>query len=627
MAKAGREAERAPFPQRLKSGSGAHLLRISVHLVKITLTYLQEYGIAYTAAKAKRWAGRILLRGGRRSYAAWMKKHRPDEAELAAQRARRFPRTVLFSVVVPLCNTPEPFLREMIGSVTAQTYPHWELCLADGSDGEHGDVGRICREYGERDARIRYRRLEKDRGISGNTNAALEMAAGEYAAFLDPGDLLAPSALFRMAEALNKDEADVLYTDEARFLSPSLEKILHIHFKPDFAIDTLRANNYICHFTACRRSLLETVGGCRSEYDGSQDHDLMLRLAAVTDRFVHIPEPLYFWRVDPQAAADPDRIRRAVDAGRRAVQDSLDASRITARVESVREDTAIYRIRYELTEQPKVSIIIPTCDRLYYLKRCLESIEEKTTYRNYEVLLVENNSRQEETFAYYREAERRWSNVRVIHWPGGWNWSAINNFGVRAADGKYLVLLNNDTEIITPDWIEEMLMFAQRADVGAVGAMLYYPNKRIQHAGLVLGLGGYIAGHIFRNSFHGEPGYSGRLLYAQDLCAVSGACMMVSWRVWEQTEGLDERLAVCGNDVDLCMQIRRAGYLVVWTPFAELIHYESRSRGYDDTREKQKRMEQERTVFLSKWQRELEAGDLYYNPNLSLKHADFRPEV
>ena len=597
-----------------------------LNLVKSTFRDLKTGGLQFTGKKIGTYRRIRKLRKSRISPSEWMKKHTPDEKELEAQRAARFDRNIVFSITVPLYNTRESFLREMIDSVRAQTYPGWELCLADGSDEKHDYVGRICREYGDSDGRIRYRKLEKNLGVSGNTNACLEMATGEFTAFLDHDDVLAPSALFRMAEVLSRQEADVLYTDEATFLSPDIHHLLSIHLKPDFAIDNLRANNYICHFTAIRRSLLDRVGLYRSECDGSQDHDMMLRLAAVTDRFVHIPEPLYFWRASLNSTAlNIETKDYAAEAGRRAVSDSLRAAGLQASVESSSASPTIYRIRYELTGRPKISIIIQTCDRVFYLKRCLESIESKTTYENYEIILIENNSKDPGTFDYYEEIKERWSNIRILYYKEKWNWSAANNFGVRAASGDYYLLLNNDTEVITPDWIEEMLMYAQRPDVGAVGAMLYYPNNRIQHAGVILGLNGRAAGHAVRDEPRGAYGYAGRLLYAQDMTAVTGACAMIDRKVWDEVGGADEAYPESLNDIDLCMRIRAAGYLIVWTPHAELFHYERVSRGEKDTEENMEKENEAQARFRAAWGKELEAGDPYYNPNLSLRNH-FQPD-
>ena len=591
--------------------------------IALGLHSLREDGVASTAAKVLG----VINRGRRVSFRKWMKTPLYTPAELEAQRSRVFEREIRFSVITPLFNTPEDFLREMIESVRAQTYSNWELCLADGSDPGHDAVRQLCLSYAEKDSRIRYRRLEKNLGIAGNSNACIEMATGDYIALLDHDDLLHPAALYNAMEAVCGRGADLVYTDEATFQSPDTRDILVIHFKPDFAPDNLLANNYICHFTCFRRSLLDRCGAFRSGYDGSQDHDLMLRLTAEADCIVHVPKVLYYWRAHPQSAAQAEENKPYASlAGIKAVRDHLRAAGIEASVELAKGIPTIYRVSYPLpSPPPKVSIIIPNRDHADDLRACVRSIREKSSYPNYELVIAENNSVEEETFACYRELSSGGGDVKILRWPGeGFNWSAINNYAVsQAASGDYLLLLNNDTEVITPDWIEQMLMYAQRPDVGAVGAMLYYPDDTVQHAGVILGMGG-VAAHAFREFTRENRGYMGRLCYAQDLSAVTGACMLLRREVWEQVGGLDERFAVNFNDVDLCLRIREAGYLVVWTPYAELYHYESKSRGGNrDTPEKKARTEREIGLFKDRWQRLLEQGDPYYNPNLTLRRSDF----
>lgn len=551
-------------------------------------------------------------------YSEWMRTPLFSDDDLAYQRDYIFSRDILFSITVPLYNTPETFLREMIDSVISQTYSGWELCLADGSDSDHAEVGRICSEYCGRDSRIRYKKLEKNLGISENTNACLDMASGDYIALLDHDDVLHPAALHEMMGVICDTDADIVYTDEATFISPDLSVIGNIHFKPDYAPDNLRANNYICHFTAFRRSLLEKTGGFRSECNGSQDHDMILRLAEVAERVEHIPEVLYFWRAHQDSAAlDVSAKGYAAASGRKAVRDSVRRQGMTAAVRSTTTHPCIYRLSYELRETPLISIIIPSCDHADSLKTCIDSIQKRSTYSNYEIIIAENNSREAGTFEYYDSVVRQNENVRVIKWEGGFNYSAINNYAAEKAAGKYILLLNNDTVVISAGWIEEMLMYAQREDVGAVGAMLYYPDDTIQHAGVILGKRG-IAGHAYQGAGRHEAGYMGRLAYAQNMTAVTAACMLIRRDVWDEVGGLDEELAVAFNDVDLCLKIRRAGYLIVWTPYAELYHCESLSRGSDDTPEKQARFDSEVELFRRKWRAELAEGDPYYNPNLSL---------
>ena len=576
---------------------------------------LHENGWSYTWHKVKNKLKH------RQEYTALTNTPLFTEEELEAQRTEVFPRSIKFSVVVPLYNTPEKFLHEMIRSVIDQTYADWELCMADGSDEAHGNVERICRQYMRKDLRIKYQRLEENLGISGNTNACLEMATGDYIGLFDHDDLLHPAALHEVMRAICEQDADFIYTDENTFHEKP-EDAFCPHFKPDYAPDTLRSYNYICHFTVFSRELLDEVGNFRREFDGSQDYDMVLRLTEKASKIVHIPEILYFWRAHGgSTAGDISAKPYTMDAARRALGEHLDRVGLVGEV----EDSSIpstYRIKYTISGCPKVSIVIPNMDHADTLRTCISSILEKTTYENFEIVIIENNSRKEETFAYYDELKTD-PRIQIVTWEGKFNYSAINNFGVReAATGEYILLLNNDIEVITPDWLQEMLMFAQRSDVGAVGAMLYYPDDTIQHAGVILGIGG-VAGHAHKYFPRGDFGYMSRATIAQDLSVVTAACVMLPRTVWDEVGGLDETFEVAFNDVDLCMRIRKAGYLIVWTPYAELYHYESKSRGAEDTPEKKKRFEGEVRRFQARWKSELAAGDPYYNPNLTLVREDF----
>lgn len=576
---------------------------------------LHENGWSYTWHKVKNKLKH------RQEYTALTNTPLFTEEELEAQRTEVFPRSIKFSIVVPLYNTPEKFLHEMIRSVIDQTYADWELCMADGGDEAHGNVERICRQYMRKDLRIKYQRLEENLGISGNTNACLEMATGDYIGLFDHDDLLHPAALHEVMRAICEQDADFIYTDENTFHEKP-EDAFCPHFKPDYAPDTLRSYNYICHFTVFSKALLDEVGTFRGEFDGSQDYDMVLRLTEKASKIVHIPEILYFWRAHSgSTAGDISAKPYTMDAARRALGEHLDRVGLVGEV----EDSSIpstYRIKYTISGCPKVSIVIPNMDHADTLRTCISSILEKTTYENFEIVIIENNSRKEETFAYYDELKTD-PRIQIVTWEGKFNYSAINNFGVReAATGEYILLLNNDIEVITPDWLQEMLMFAQRPDVGAVGAMLYYPDDTIQHAGVVLGIGG-VAGHAHKYFPRGDFGYMSRATIAQDLSVVTAACVMLPRTVWDEVGGLDETFEVAFNDVDLCMRIRKAGYLIVWTPYAELYHYESKSRGAEDTPEKKKRFEGEVRRFQARWKSELAAGDPYYNPNLTLVREDF----
>lgn len=562
------------------------------------------------------------------NYAYIAKQQLFSTEELARQREHVFPQRIRFSIVVPLYNTPERFLRAMIESVVAQTYADWELCMADGSDDQHPDVEHICREYVEKDSRVRYRRLEKNRGISGNTNACLEMVTGDYIGLFDHDDLLHPAALYEVMRTIENTGADFVYTDETTFHNTPKDAYLP-HFKPDFAPDNLRANNYICHFTVFRRSLLDEVGPFDPACDGSQDHDMVLRLTEKARRVAHIPEILYYWRAHTGSVAEsPGEKPYVIEAGIRATEKQLERLRLEGSAAPVQPGQPIYRIRYAIKGRPMVSILIANREHKMDVEKCLTSIFKITTWPNYEIVIVENKNSLKKRISYYKAIQQKHSNVRIVEWNKTDSCSAVSNYGVRFCNGEYLLLLNSEIEVITPDWIEEMLMLAQRQDVGAVGGMLYNPDNTIRNAGICLGMCG-IAGSFFQHVSRNNIGYMGRLLYAQNVSAVSSACMLLRREVWDKVGGLDEDWAMAFNDVDLCMRIRKAGYLIVWTPFAELTQYESKSRGTEDTPEKQKCFEGEVLRFQARWAKELEAGDPYYNPNFSLGRSDFfvKPNV
>ena len=553
----------------------------------------------------------------------------PDDAEREHQKNTVFDRMVKVSVLTPLWNTPENFLREMIESVQAQTYQNWELCLADGSDDAHAYVGEICREYAAKDSRIVYKKLEKNGGIAENTNRCLEMATGEFVAPFDHDDLLHPCVLYEYVKVINEKDADYIYCDEATFKNGDVNQMITMHFKPDYAIDNLRANNYICHFSMFDKKLLEGTELYRTKFDGSQDHDMILRLTDKARNVVHVPKLLYYWRQHAGSVSSGVEAKPyVVESARGAVADHLRRHGFANfKITSTRAFETIFKITYEIIGEPKISIIIPNKDHVEDLRRCITSIIEKSTYDNYEIIVVENNSETREIFAYYEELANNPA-VKIITYKGDFNYSAINNLGVSEASGEYVLLLNNDIQIITVNWMEELLMYAQRPDVGAVGAKLYYPDKTIQHAGVVIGLGAHrTAGHVHYRQKRENLGYMGRLCYAQNMSAVTGACLLVKKALYEEAGGLDESFAVSLNDVDFCLKLRRLGYLNVFTPFAEAYHYESASRGSDMTGEAAARYNAESARFREKWKAELEAGDPYYNPNFSLDKSDFSLRV
>lgn len=542
---------------------------------------------------------------------------------LREQRGHVFAEEHKFSILVPLYNTPIAFLTEMIQSVQAQTYRGWELCLADGSDDAHRKVGEVCRSLAAKDSRIKYQKLEKNLGISENTNACIDMASGDYIVLFDHDDVMHPAALYEFMSAIEKTGADFLYTDEDTF-SKTPAQAYCPHHKPDFSPDTLRSYNYICHLSCFSRELLDKVGRFRKEFDGSQDYDIILRLTEKARHVEHIPRILYYWRAhNASVASDISAKPYTLNAAKRALAEHLTRVGLSGTVSDAVVPST-YRIRYDVEEQPLVSIIIPNMDHTDVLSVCIESIQTLSTYSNYEILIVENNSRLNETFAYYDRICARYSNVRVIRYEsdGSFNFSKINNFAVKEAKGEHLLFLNNDIEVITPNWLEEMLMYSQRSDVGAVGAMLYYPDNTIQHAGVILGIGG-VAGHSHKYFHRGDFGYMSRLTIAQNFSAVTAACLMMRRAVFDEIGGYDETLAVAFNDVDLCMKVRDKNYLIVFTPYAEAYHHESKSRGLEDTPEKTARFNKEIDRFKEKWGDVLDKGDPYYNPNLTLVHENF----
>lgn len=542
----------------------------------------------------------------------------PDNDTRKRQSEEKFDRDIKISILAPLYNTPEKYLKDMMNSVIDQTYSNWELCLADGSDSEHGYVGEICRKYCDKDSRIVYKKLEKNLGISENTNVCIEMATGDYIALFDHDDILMPVALYENMRAICDKGADFIYSDEATFLGDDIYDIVTYHFKPDFAIDNLRANNYICHFSVFARTLIEKVGMFNHEYDGSQDHDMILRLTAAAEHIVHIPKILYLWRSHKNSVSqDINSKTYAIDAGKRAVRDSLAREGINATVESSPAFPTIYKINYELTSKPKISIIIPNKDSLRLLAICVDSILKHSTYDNYEIIIVENNSVTDEIFEYYRLIEEL-DCVRVLKYEDGFNYSRINNFAVKEATGDYVLFLNNDIEIISPSWMEELLMYAQRSDVGAVGAKLYYGNNSVQHNGVIIGGGAdKIAIHSHAGESRYDVGYMGRLYFAQNVSAVTAACMLMPRKLFDEIGGFDEKLAVAYNDVDLCLRIRENGYLIVCNPFAEAFHYESISRGYEEKQGNQDRFREEVRYMKEKWRDTLSKEDPFYNPNVS----------
>ena len=561
-------------------------------------------------------------------------RYLPTKKVLEAQRAELAGQTAdscglpTISILTPLYNTPEPYLREFLDSFVDQTAPNGQLCLADASDAEHDAVKRIVEEYRAKNQRIVYKKIE-NKGIAANTNAAASLATGDYLARADHDDILAPHAMYTMGKAIlqlrERGEPDgFLYSDEALF-SKSIQRPIVAHFKPDYAPDYLLCCNYICHLAVFQKALWDAVGGERPECDGSQDHDLFLRLIELVGGAAHVPQVLYYWRVHAGSTSGGTEAKPYVAAAaKKALADHLARTGRTGTVEDGLFPST-YRVKWDIEGDPKVSILIPNKDHTDDLEKCLQSIWKKTTWDNYEIIVIENNSTDPATFAYYEKAKQRYDGLKVVTYPEkGFNFSGINNFGRKAAAGDYLLLLNNDVEVRNGDWLTELLrQCAHKGGAAICGAMLYYPDETLQHAGVITGLGGY-AGHSHKYKQKGGSGYLFRIATVQDFSAVTGACLLVKASVYDEVGGLDEQFAVAFNDVDFCLRVRDAGCRIAWTPYAELTHYESKSRGGDEKDPaKAARFAAEQQRLYTIHGKENILDDPYYNPNLTRDREDF----
>lgn len=620
-------------------------MNIIKHRINQIKFYIGKYGLIKTIKKCIKTVLRKIIRTlkGEKDlqygdYGGWIKYNEPKDADLKKQMKVNFKIAPKISVIVPMYNTKEKFFKDLVKCMIDQTYPNWELCLADGSPKQNENL----KKYIEQDERIKYKFLGENKGIAGNTNAAIEMATGEYIALLDHDDILADYALYEVVYALNKfPNSEFLYSDEDKI--DENDNRYDAYFKPDFAPDTLRCQNYICHFSIFRKDLMDKLQGFRADYDGAQDYDIFLRMSetAKPENITHIPKILYHWRVHSESTAklNSNAKNYAFEAGKKAIEDHLKRVGLEGTVSEGCIE-GIYRVDYKVIGNPKVSIVIPNKDGKDILKVCIDSVLEKTTYSNYEIIVVENNSTSEEIYEYYKEIIKN-EKVRVVNYntgkeilndeecsleftnknrrevKPGFNYSAIINFGVKNATGEYSIQLNNDTELITPNWLELMVGFCQRDDVGAVGVKLYFPDETIQHAGIIVGIGG-IAGNRFKSIPKAGHGYFAKESMIENLSAVTGACLMAKTKIYEEVDWMDESLAVAFNDVDFCLKIREKGYLVVFNPFVEFWHYESKTRGQEDSPEKIKRFQGEICRFEQKWGEILDSGDPYYNVNLSL---------
>lgn len=548
-------------------------------------------------------------------YGPWYAAYVPDEEALEKQRKHKFNYAPLISIAVPAYQTPVEFLKQMIESLISQTYTGWELCIANASP-DNEEMQRVLADYSAKDVRVRFCSLKENLGIAENTNRAFAMAKGEFMGLLDHDDLLAPNALYEIVNTLqDHPQADALYTDEDK-VTTDLDEHFQPHLKSDFNLDLLRSNNYICHFFVVRKSIVEKAGGFRKEFDGAQDYDFIFRCTENAREVLHVPEILYHWRTHKASTADnPASKMYAFEAGKRVIEAHLERTGTKGTV-SHTQDLGFYRVKYPVQGEPLVSVIIPNKDEKETLQTCLESLKKNTSYQNFEIIIIENNSTTGEIFKYYKELSRD-QQIHLLRWGKEFNYSAINNFGVAHARGEYLLFLNNDVKSIEPDWMEEMLGVCQRPEVGGVGAKLIYPDNTIQHAGCVIGMGG-IAGHMFVDMPADRTGYLHKASLLQDMSAVTAACLMMKKEVFEQAGGFTEELAVAFNDVDLCLKVRKNNHLIVYDPYAKLYHMESKTRGAEDSKEKVRRFQTEIEYMRCHWMDILKNGDPYYNKNLSL---------
>jgi GT2 family glycosyltransferase len=561
-----------------------------------------------------------------RSYETWIERYdtlSERDRALIVERIAELSYRPTVSVIMPVYNTPEEWLRHAIDSVRRQLYPEWELCIADdASSASH--VRNVLEEYAERDARIRVRWRRDNGGIAAASGSALEMASGEYIALLDHDDELTEHALYMVVEELNAhSDADLLYSDEDKI--DERGRRFEPWFKSDFNYDLLLSQNCIVHLGVYRTELVRQLGGFQKGTDGSQDYDLALRVVEATEpnRIRHIPHVLYHWRtISGSVARHPAQKSYPYDAARKALQEHLDHKAAEAEVVSTFH-LGYYRVQYRRKDTPRVSVIIPDKDRVGLLEICVDGVLNRTDYTDIELLIVNNRSEKPETFRYF-DSVRKDPRVRVLDYDAPFNYAALNNWAVRQAKGNLIAFLNNDTEVISKEWLSEMVSHALRPEVGAVGAKLYYPNDTIQHGGILVGIGG-LAGHAHHTLPRKTEGYFGRAVLVQNLSAVTAACMVLRRKVFEDIGGFDtESFSVAFNDVDLCLRIGARGYRIVWTPYAELYHHESASVGLPEEPQRRELFERESEFLRERW-REVIEHDPAYNPNLTLLGGDFSP--
>lgn len=567
----------------------------------------------------------------RSSYKAYLKLNRITDIDLENMQKQicTFKFTPMISIITPVYNVDNIWLEKAISSVLDQVYGKWELCLVDDASTKD-DIKKTLETYREKDTRIRVKYLSQNQGISGASNEALSMATGDFVGFLDHDDELPVNALFEVVKILQKHlDADIIYSDEDHITANG--KRIDPYFKPDWSPDLLLSNMYTCHFGVYRRKLIEEIGGFRKGFEGSQDYDMVLRLMERTDKIYHIPRILYHWRNIPGSTALRYHAKSYADASaKKALEEALERRNIRGEV-LPGEYPGYFRVKREIIGNPGVSIIIPTKDGIDILRKCIESIEKIIKYSNYEIIIIDNSSKDLRTLEYLKTIGQR-SNIRVLKYEKPFNFSAINNFAAKNSKNEYMLFLNNDTEVISQECLSAMLEHAQRKEVGAVGCKLLYPDNTIQHAGIILGISGKpgvpgVAGHAHKHLSDNDRGYFRRSHVIHNVSAVTAACIMIRRDVFEEVMGFDENLVIAFNDVDLCIRIRDKGYHIVYTPYSKLYHHESFSRGYEDTPEKIERFSKEFKYMREKWGKLIDKGDPYYNTNLSLEHEDFRIRI
>lgn len=595
----------------------AYLTNINAENIRKATTYLKRNGLKGFFNRLKYGVAK-----GSSNYSDWLLANKVTSKALEMQKEVKFSYAPIISVIVATFNTKEEFLKDMVDTVINQSYSNWELCIADGSTDDK--VQEYLENNYSNESRIKFTKLDDNYGISGNMNKALELATGDYVGLYDHDDMLELDCFYEIVLALQEYQYDVLYTDEDKYDNDS-KVFVDPNFKPDYSEDLLRSHNYITHFFCVNKKIIDEVGGLRSEYDGSQDYDFIFRCIEKANKVCHIPRILYHWRMhNLSTAQDPESKMYCYEAGKKAIESHYQRTGVKAKVEMMPKPYyGLYHTIYSTQDDPLVSILIPNMNHKKVLKTCIDSLYKVNNYKNFEIIIIENNSTEQEIFDYYKQLQKEHNNVQVVTWQGEFNYSAINNFGAKYANGEYLLLLNNDTEMMKPDALSEMVGCCMRPEVGVVGAKLLYEDDTVQHAGVVIGFSGY-AGHVFNGINNNEYGFMRRAIINGNYSAVTGACLMTKKSIFESVGGLDEEFRVACNDVDYCLKVREKDYLVVYDAFSLWHHYESKSRGYDDkNKEKMWRFNQEVEKFQQKWPDILKNGDPYYNKNFKIEKAPF----